>query len=132
MTTTVAKIRTKFWIIRAHDLAKSVKFRVSPGENWKQRRKRNLCKKPPHTIHASILLHSMRLFWRLQSKNQQEQDCKALWSYLQLPEHKSNTSGRGHRLLNKGIHSNTAKILCHQGLTSFDAERQWFTVRHRT
>ena len=27
MATTVAKIRTKFWIIRAHDLAKSVKFR---------------------------------------------------------------------------------------------------------
>ena len=27
VATTVAKIRTKFWIIRAHDLAKSVKFR---------------------------------------------------------------------------------------------------------
>ena len=27
MATTVAEIRTKFWIIRAHDLAKSVKFR---------------------------------------------------------------------------------------------------------
>ena len=41
VATTVAKIRTKFWIIRAHDLAKSVKFQCVTAEKLKQELKHN-------------------------------------------------------------------------------------------
>ena len=133
--TTVAKVRTKFWITRAHDLAKSAEMCNLPriGSKGRNTIYGKSTKKPPQTIHASVLLHGMRLFWPLQSKNQQEQDRQALWSYLHLPEHESSTSGSRRRLFNNGVHPATAEILCHQGSTSFDAERQRFKIsRHGT
>lgn len=41
VATTVVKIRTKFWIIRAHDLAKSVKFQCVTAEKLRQELKHN-------------------------------------------------------------------------------------------
>ena len=41
VATTVVKIRTKFWIIKAHDLAKSVKFQCVTAEKLRQELKHN-------------------------------------------------------------------------------------------
>ena len=49
VATTVAKIKTKFWIIRAHDLAKSVKFRCVCSREIEARTETQLMADLPRT-----------------------------------------------------------------------------------
>ncbi len=69
VATTVAQIRKKYWIIRCHDLAKSVKFRCSVCRRMQAEVEKQFMSDLPKTrlepLTPPLLWHGMRLFWSL-------------------------------------------------------------------
>ena len=69
VATTVVKVRKKFWILRAHDLARTVKFRCAPCQEMEARVETQFIADVPRSRLESfkppVPLYGMGLFWPL-------------------------------------------------------------------
>ena len=101
VATTVSKIRTKFWIIRAHDLAKSVKFRCVCCREIEARTETQLMADLPRTRLEPFtppFHYTAYDYFGLYKVKISRNNHQALWSNLYLYEHESCTPGAGCRL----------------------------------
>ena len=99
VATTAAKVRRNYWIIRGHDLAKSVKYKcVFCKEMQCKAETQVMAELPEQRLappHPTIPLHCMRLFWPLSSKDRTKQDHEALRCNLHMLKYASSTCRNG-------------------------------------
>ena len=125
VATTAAKIKKKYWIIRCHDLAKSVKFQCVDCRRIQAKVEQQFMSDLPITRLEPLTPPFHRTacdyFGPYHVKiDRSKQNDEALWRSLYLLEYPSRASGTRSRLLHNGISTNATQILRNTRTTSID------------